>query len=67
MEKILSTDLILEKEKFAFEIFPNPTFGNNFNIKRVPVVPAQMNSVVDTTYIKISGNDIQSLANSVKY
>ena len=38
--------------------------GNNFNIKRVPVVPAQMNSVVDTTYIKISGKDILGRSNT---
>lgn len=38
--------------------------GNNFNIKRVPVVPAHMNSVVDTTYIKISGKDILGRSNT---
>lgn len=38
--------------------------GNNFKIKRVPVVPANFNSVIDTTNIKISGKDITGRSNT---
>jgi hypothetical protein len=38
--------------------------GNNFKIKHVPVVPAYLNSVIDTTYIKISGKDITGRSNT---
>lgn len=38
--------------------------GKNFNIKRVPIMPANMNSVTDTTHIKISGRDITGKSNT---
>ena len=38
--------------------------GKNFNIKRVPIIPANMNSVTDTTHIKISGRDITGKSNT---
>ncbi len=38
--------------------------GNNFKVKKIPVVPAHLNKVVDTTYIQISNRDIIGTSNS---
>lgn len=34
------------------------SYGNDFKIKTVPVIPANLNTIIDSTYIKISGKDI---------
>ena len=38
--------------------------GNNFKVKKIPIVPAHLNKVVDTTYIQISNRDIIGTSNS---
>ena len=38
--------------------------GNNFKVKKIPVVPAHLNKVVDTTYIQISNRDIIGTSSS---
>ncbi len=38
--------------------------GNNFKVKKIPLVPAHLNKVVDTTYIQISNRDIIGTSNS---
>jgi hypothetical protein len=38
--------------------------GNNFKVKKIPIVPANLNKVVDTTYIQISNRDIIGTSNS---
>ena len=38
--------------------------GNNFKVKKIPVVPAHLNKVVDTTYIQIFNRDIIGTSNS---
>ena len=38
--------------------------GNNFKVKKIPVVPAHLNKVVDTSYIQISNRDIIGTSNS---